>query len=212
MSTTQSAAADPITLRRAPRRPRHLPVPPSTRHAVEPVTPAGPPPSPSDHRGVAYVFWPTESDRRATLAAEGRCRLLLLAADTPAPEVSDPLEDWIREPFEAGDLEARVLGIEARARRHAEPHIDADGVLHLHDRRTALSEPQRALVQLLLDHLDELVSLADLRGAHEGAGAVGSVEATSRSLQRCRAKLQAVGLELHTIRAKGFLLAVAPTA
>jgi hypothetical protein len=199
MSTSSSAAADPVAARRAPRRPRHL-------HVHVPPPPIDPPAP--DPGGVAYVFWPAEAERRAALAAEGRGRQLLLAADTPAPEVWDPLEDWIREPFEAGDLEARVLDIEARARRRARPRIDGDGVLHLHDRQVALSDGQRALVEVLLERLGELVPLIDLQRAQGASGAVASVATTTRSLQRCRTKLRRVGLELHTVRAKGFLLAV----
>lgn len=210
MPTPQPAAADPAAPRRSPRRPRHLTLPapapsiPPTR--LEPPPSAEPPTRSPDLTGVAYVFWPSEADRRSALAAEGRCRLLLLAADTPAPESWDPLEDWIREPFEAGDLEARVLAIEARTRRRAKARIDHDGVLHLHDRSTSLSDPQRGLVQLLLDRLGQVVPLTDLRRAHADVGAVGTMEATTRSLQRCRTKLRTVGLELHTVRGKGFLL------
>ena len=176
-----------------------------------PPAPSSLPSPPSDPISVTYVFWPAEADRRAELAAGGRCRLLLLSADTPAPEMWDPLEDWIREPFEAGDLEARALAVEARARRRTKPFVDSDGVLHLHDRHVTLSDPQRALVEALLVRFGELVPLADLQRAHERAGAVASVDTTTRALQRCRTKLRGVGLELHTVRAKGFLLTMAPS-
>lgn len=101
------------------------------------ATTAPPPPSVPDlpqrpEPTVAFVFWPREEDHRRRLAARGEPRLLLLAEDAPAPESSDPLEGWIREPFDAADLDARVHQVHGRARcaERAErrPHVDADGV------------------------------------------------------------------------------------
>ena len=47
---------------------------------------------------VTLVRWPDEDARRASLHETGRARLLLVDHGVPAPEVLDPLEDWIRVP------------------------------------------------------------------------------------------------------------------
>ena len=155
---------------------------------------------------VAYVFWPAEADRRDELLATGRPRLLLIAAGVAPPVGGDPLEDWIREPFEGVDLEHRAQRLARRARLDAaRPRIDAGGLLHANGRRAALSPGQEPLLRLLVDSYGYVVSVTDLVDAYGG-----SEVALHRVIQRCRDKVDPLGLRIHKIRSGGYQLCAAP--
>jgi hypothetical protein len=193
---------------------------------LSPTSPAAPAPgrtfpAPSgssvlDPGSVALVFWPAEEDRRQELADAGHGRLLLLPADAPPPSGGDPLEDWIREPFDPADLDARVLTLLGRMRRAERvgrrPSVDPDGLLRSGPLRVALSSTQAALVRVLVDHLGEVVGLDRLRQASVEAGAAGTPQATARTLHRCRARLVRAELDLHVLRARGAMVCLAPDA
>lgn len=151
---------------------------------------------------VAIVFWPAEASRRDALAVEGRPRLLLLAAATPPPPGSDPLEDWLREPFDGVELEHRAQRLAARARAEgARPRLDLDGLLHVHGRRAVLSPAQVPLVALLVERFGFVVPVGELQAVHGG-----SEVSVHRVLQRCRERLVPLGLALHKVRGGGYQL------
>jgi DNA-binding response OmpR family regulator len=154
---------------------------------------------------VAFVFWPSESARRAELLAAGRPRLLLIAAGVAPPEGGDPLEDWIREPFEALDLEHRAKRLATRARLDSlRPRLDEGGLVHVDGRWVTLSPGQEPLVQLLVDNYGYVVPVADLVAAYGGTEV-----SLHRVLQRCRDKLRPLGLTIHKIRGGGYQLCAA---
>lgn len=61
-------------------------------------------------RGVVeLVCWPGEGARRDELRRAGRARLLLVAPDAAPPTVREPIEDWIRVPADAREVDVRLL-------------------------------------------------------------------------------------------------------
>ena len=72
------------------------------------MTTTGPETLEIDGVPVALVAWPVDDARRRTLAAAGRPRLLVVAADADPPEVDDVLEDWLRLPRDLDDVGRRA--------------------------------------------------------------------------------------------------------
>jgi DNA-binding response OmpR family regulator len=87
--------------------------------------------SPPARYGVALVAWPSEEPIRRALATRRIPRLLLVAAGCPPPVVIDDLEDWLREPIDAADAEARAGALAQRAQLEvsalASPRPDEPG-------------------------------------------------------------------------------------
>jgi hypothetical protein len=67
------------------------------------------------HHGVALLTWPSNEPTRRTLAARRVPRLLVVPANSPPPVVIDTLEDWVREPIDAADVDARAVALARRA-------------------------------------------------------------------------------------------------
>jgi len=156
---------------------------------------------------VNRLAWPEERERRQELAAGGRPRLLLVAADSAPPVAADEVEDWIRMPAPPDDVEARVLGLLRRveAREACRPRIDHEGVVRHGDAWTALPPVEARLVQTMLDRLDAVVS----RSALERAGWPAGTPARNTldvHIHRLRRRLGDVSLQVRTVRARGYLL------
>jgi DNA-binding response OmpR family regulator len=77
------------------------------------ATPVAAPPI--SRLGVQLLAWPAEDATRRVLAANRIPRLLLIAHDCAPPVVIDSLEDWIRDPIDSLDLDARVRALAQRA-------------------------------------------------------------------------------------------------
>ena len=90
------------------------------------------------------------------------------------------------------------------------PVLDQDGLLRLGSRWVAISDVQLPVVALLLDRLGRLVRGSEILAAYVTAGGSGS-EASLRSLvHRVRCRLGELGLELRSVRGRGFVLDLAP--
>lgn len=156
---------------------------------------------------VDRVRWPEQRDLRQTLAGECRPRLLLVDPDCAAPVAADDLEDWIRLPAPADDIEARVLGLLRRveAREGILPRIDHDGVLRHGDTWVALPPVEARLTRTLLDRLGAVVSRSVLEraGWPDGTPARNTLDV---HVHRLRRRLAEVDLEVRTVRARGYLL------
>jgi hypothetical protein len=158
---------------------------------------------------VALVHWPTETAVRATLAADGLPRLLLVAADAEPPDDFDDLEDWIRLPADERDVSVRVKALGERARRVVSPPVLLDGwLLRFGGREAALPESEAAVVGRLLARWGELVSRDDLAAClRPGRG--GRAAGLDDVVYRLRRRLRPLGLEIHAARARGLMLHLA---
>ncbi len=155
---------------------------------------------------VEVLRWPAERTKVDDLRSHGVPRLLLLDLDEAVPASPDCLEDWVRLPVSDSDLAARRETVGARADNHAvRPTIDADGVLRFQGSWVGLSPLERDLTAPLIDKFGGVVSrglLAD-RAWPEG---LPSRNALDVHILRLRRRLNAIGLELRTIRSRGYLL------
>ena len=159
---------------------------------------------------VAVLRWPEEGELRAALRARHLPRLLLVGAGAEPPTDTDHLEDWASSSAAASEVEARLAALEARAARTTRelPSIgDDDDVLRFDGRWVALGTVEASVARVLLEHLGELVSRADIEAIAWHGRSVRS-NTTDRQLHRLRGHLRDIGLELHTIRGKGYVLEV----
>lgn len=156
---------------------------------------------------VALLRWPLEEDRRHALAARGASRLLLVDADTPAPEAADCLEDWIRLPASQDDIDARCRAIAARAMLHSSetPGLDPDGVLRVGAGWVSLPPLEARLMSALLDRFGAVVSRDNLSRSGWPTGAPGR-NALDVHMLRLRRRIAPLGLAIRTVRSRGYLL------
>ena len=155
---------------------------------------------------VEVMRWPSERLAVDDLRRKGVPRLLLVEPDEPAPELADCLEDWVRLPTSDADLDARRRVVAMRAMAHAiVPTLDDSGVLRFRDMWVALSPVERDLASGLVDRFDAVVPRERLaeRAWPEG---VPSRNALDVHMLRLRRRVNSIGLEVRTIRARGYLL------
>lgn len=157
---------------------------------------------------VLLLRWPEEDHRRPEHAGTPRPTLLVLERGGPAPRQLGAMEDWV---FHDADPEEVALRVSFLAGRRAqdpdEPYLE-DGLLRNGDRWTAISESQLPVVDLLVQNLERVVSIAALTAAYAAAG--GSTETASiRSLvHRLGQRFDDVGLQLRRIRGRGLRLSL----
>ena len=159
---------------------------------------------------VELLRWPAEAERRAALAVAGRPRILLIAPAAPPPMTWDPLEDWVREPASADEVEARAFALANRSeagrpRAAPLPVLDADGLLRHGGSWVAIPRIEARLLGLLLNRIGEVVHRTDLLAAGWPAG-VPSVHVLDGRIKLLRRRLARLGLRIHTVRGAGFLL------
>jgi hypothetical protein len=89
----------------------------------------------------------------------------------------------------------------------AVPRLDEDGILRLGDRWVAIPDAQLPVVALLVDRYGRLVRREALAAAYVEAGNSGR-DASIRSLvARVARRVRGLGLQLHTVRGRGVILA-----
>jgi DNA-binding response OmpR family regulator len=164
---------------------------------------------------VEVVRWPTELVRRRALAAARVPRVLLVEAGAALPESVDELEEWVRSPVDAGELELRVATLAARAREVWRPPprvitIDADGLVRLDDRWVALPALEARIFALLAERPGEVVLRGDLVAAGWVDEAPSDPRALNGVMRRLRLRVAPLGARIHTVRRRGFLLDVVP--
>ncbi|MBW3574785.1 MAG: winged helix-turn-helix domain-containing protein [Actinobacteria bacterium] len=155
---------------------------------------------------VVHLRWPAERGRRERLRSERQPRLLLVDGGGPPPGCGDCFEDWIRLPASEADLQARAESLVARCQQHLglRPTLD-EGVLRVGDDWVSLSPLEARLTSLLLKKMGAVVSREALARAGWPAGP-GARNTLDVHLARLRRRLDAVGLSVHTVRSRGYLL------
>ena len=119
----------------------------------------------------------------------------------------DPLEDWIRLPAAEDDLRARVVDARGpgRAASLVTPTVDDDGLLRYRGRWVTLSPVERALAAALVDRFGAVVGRDTLvRRAWPGGSPTRN--ALDVHMLRLRRRIGELGLEVRTVRARGYLL------
>jgi len=155
---------------------------------------------------VVLVRWPDESERLETLRLAGAPRLLLVPAGAAPPITTDPLEDWVRLPADQSEVRARLATLNTRANTDRPiPAVDADGLLHYRDRWVALSPVEHALAAVLAERFGAVVG-RDALARRAWPGGVPTRNALDVHILRFRRRIASVGLELRTVRSRGYLL------
>jgi DNA-binding response OmpR family regulator len=117
----------------------------------------------------------------------------------------DDLEDWVRESIHPDDLAARTRPLAERAVEDP-PTIDADGLVRFDGRWAVVPASQVALLQLLIERFDRVVAKQDVVAAYEACGGSGHANSVRSVTVRLSKRLAAIGLDLVTIRGRGFML------
>jgi two-component system OmpR family response regulator len=157
---------------------------------------------------VIAVSWPSEPERRRRANDDGLPSMLLVEPGTEPPEDMGDLEDWIRVPYDPVEFLTRSGHLLRRWRRRNafEPVLETEsGILRVGSRWIDLTSSQVATMQLLLDAHGQIVSPEQIRAA-AWPGEAPSPNAVKLHVLRLRDRLVPVGLELRTLRQRGFLL------
>jgi DNA-binding response OmpR family regulator len=158
---------------------------------------------------VVLVRWPEEDARLQQLRANGAPRLLLLNGESAPPDLTDCLEDWIRLPADDRDVRARVAALSSRATTdQAAPQVDGDGLLRNRGSWVALSPVEAALAATLADRFGAVVGRDTLarRAWPQGAPTRNALDV---HMLRLRRRIASLGIEVRTVRSRGYLMQAA---
>jgi hypothetical protein len=171
------------------------------------------PPVTEGELAPVVIRWPAERLVAEQLASRGVPRLLLVDADSEPPLSVDPLEDWLRLPAEARDLEAKLAALRQRAEGSANasapPVLDGNGRLLRGSKWVVLSPIEEQLTEVLVERFGEVVSDNQLL-AQGWPDVAGSHTALRVQLMRLRRRVAALGLEIRTVRGRGYVLQFVP--
>ncbi|MFL6204599.1 MAG: hypothetical protein ACJ739_04540 [Acidimicrobiales bacterium] len=167
------------------------------------------PPPPMD---VSVLRWPQDAQLREHLVASCQPRILLVDDGHRPPALADDLEDWLRTPVDAAELDARGRELHRRALDRAveRPWIDDQDLLRVGHRWIDLTPTQAPVVRLLVEHLERVVRYDDIGAAYERAGGSSHAPSLRTMLTRISGRVRPVGLELITVRQRGVLLSQRP--
>ena len=155
---------------------------------------------------VVLVRWPEEDARLRELRASGAPRLLLLNGESAPPDLGDCLEDWIRLPADDRDVRARVATLSSRAETdQPAPQVDGDGLLRHRGRWVALSPVESALAVTLVDRFGAVVG-RDTLARRAWPNGVPTRNALDVHMLRLRRRVASLGLEIRTVRSRGYLM------
>jgi DNA-binding response OmpR family regulator len=164
---------------------------------------------------VAVIRWPGEEERRASMLASQQPLLLLVESGPPPVDIS-LIEDWIRIPAPALDVEARLETLRRRFTQVEEPmarlvpRLGSDGILRFGGDWVSLSPLEVRLVSALLARPNAVVTrqaLIESGWPPQGEGRPNPRRNTlDAHMLRLRQRLPAVGLTVRTIRSRGYML------
>jgi DNA-binding response OmpR family regulator len=159
-----------------------------------------------DVEEVTLVRWPGEEARLDALRAAGEPRLVVVETGSPTP-AADCLEDWLRAPVDVDELRIRTAALRSRARHHvAATSLDDDGLLRRRGQIVALPPVQQSLAAALLERPGSVVGRDALARRAWPDGAPRDRNVLDVHITRLRRQLEKVGLELRTVRRRGYLL------
>jgi DNA-binding response OmpR family regulator len=154
---------------------------------------------------VELLHWPADQRRVADLREKGVPRLLVVADGSP-PDSPDCLEDWVVPDASAHERDLRRRALARRAELHGvTPVMDDDGLLHYHDTWVSLSPVEQSLAHAMLERYRSVVTrdaLAD-RAWPDGMPTRNALDV---HVLRLRRRISPLGLEIRTVRSRGYLL------
>lgn len=159
---------------------------------------------------VALVRWPPDEEKRHELAKQHQPRLLLVDPEADPPVCTDQLEDWIRLPALDADVRARVRTLERRLRelKPLIPEIVDDSAVRFRASRIDLPSLQLGLVRPLIENYGSVVSRETLM-AEAWPSEPPKRNTLDVHIVRLRKRLAPHGLQIRTVRSRGYVLAAA---
>jgi hypothetical protein len=157
---------------------------------------------------VIVLQWPADAELREQAASQGHACLLCVAVGARPPLSWGHLEDWLREPFDYGELDARRARLRRRLLALQPVWIDDDGLLHRGPSWIALSPMEVRLLEPLLAMKDEVVSRRALHAEVYQGEQARDVRLVDSTLRRLRRRVRPLGVTIHTVRGTGILLDV----
>jgi DNA-binding response OmpR family regulator len=155
---------------------------------------------------VEVLRWPQDEARLAELRAMSVPRLLLVENGVDPPVTSDCFEDWLFAGATERELDLRRRALSARAeQKAARPLLDGDGLLHHRDAWVSLSPVEQLLVSALLDRFGAVVT-RDLMADRAWPHGAPTRNALDVHVLRLRRRIAPIGLEIRTVRSRGYLL------
>jgi hypothetical protein len=158
---------------------------------------------------VVRLRFPEEQGRLGPLRSLAIPRLLLVSAGTPPPTCPDPLEDWIWRSASEQDRRQRAAALELRAiGRMRPPTLDEKGCLEFNGRRVPLSPAATVLATQLAARFGEVVERSVMTRALWPRGGC-RPRTLDMHILKLRRRVTDVGLEIETIRSRGWLMRTA---
>ena len=158
---------------------------------------------------VEVVRWPTDAQRLAELRELRVPRLLVVtngSGDHELPLPVDCLEDWVTSEAPEWEVDARRLALELRSGQHGvRPVLDDDGLLHHRDAWVSLSPVEQSLAGVLLERFGAVVTREMLADRAWPTG-VPTRNALDVHVLRLRRRIAPIGLEIRTVRSRGYLM------
>ncbi len=169
--------------------------------------------APDPGPAVEILRWPVDAGRRQELLAQGRPCLWLLDRGELAPEL-EQTEDWARMPVEERDLHSRIQRLVTRAGgrptfQPGEIEVDEDGLLTVGDQRVVVPHIEATILNRLGEVPGRVVGRTELVRLIWDDDRRNDRAIDSR-VHTLRARIAPLGLTIHTIRGRGFLLAAEP--
>ena len=162
--------------------------------------------TPTKPWSVAVLEWPEQAEEAESLAAHGALRLLLVKPGEAPPVDWDLSSDWLRRPAEPRDVLARVETLQRRSERESGPAEHGSGWAALARAEVGGAGAGRGSVDGGVDG-ERSASRAPI-GARERRLArrePGGATLDVR-LQRLRTRIKPMGLEIASIRQRGYVL------
>jgi hypothetical protein len=157
---------------------------------------------------VELLHWPEDRQLIAQLRERGVPRLLVVHEGDP-PDAPDCLEDWVSAAAPEHERELRRRNVGRRAQAHAAaPDLDHDGLLHHRDHWVSLSPVEQSLAAALLDRFGAVVA-RDTLAIRAWPQGLPTRNALDVHVLRLRRRIAPLGLEIRTVRARGYLLQAA---
>jgi DNA-binding response OmpR family regulator len=155
---------------------------------------------------VEVLPWPADGDRLAELRALAVPRLLVVAEGSEVPLALDCLEDWVTTDASEREIDARRRALAMRAAQHAvQPQLDDDGLLHHRDAWVSLSPVEQSIARALVDRFGAVVTRDALADRAWPTG-VPTRNALDVHVLRLRRRIAPLGVEIRTVRARGYLM------
>lgn len=160
--------------------------------------------------GVVFVSWPGPAPSLPSEGRGGPARLYLVEPGQGVPDIDGCLEDWVVLPASDEEIAARADALMRRVRRHRPdaddaPRLDPVGVLHCRDRWVDLPPLEARLMGVLLAQFGQSVPTEALLAGGWGGSRPGT-GALRVHILRLRRRIAPLGLAIHTLPGRGYLL------